>query len=182
EDCVPFTGADRCPTPLSLGTMHHVFDRGWFWIIPFNNDKVTRNQLVSVGLTLDPRTYPKRADLTPEEEFFFHANRFPAVTRVFANARSVREWGSTARLQYASKPTVGARWCLMSHAAGAIDALYSRGLSATGEVINALAWRLLEALRRDTFTDEWFAPIETLQQGIFDYNDRIVNASFTGFS
>jgi FADH2 O2-dependent halogenase len=56
------------PYPLSQGTLHHIFKGGWLWIIPFNNHPASTNPLCSVGLQLDPRLYPQRDDLTPEEE------------------------------------------------------------------------------------------------------------------
>lgn len=49
--------------------LHHIFKGGWLWIIPFNNHRASTNPLCSVGLQLDPRLYPQREDLTPEEEF-----------------------------------------------------------------------------------------------------------------
>lgn len=169
------------PHPWHDGTMHHLFDRGWFWVIPFNNNPDSRNPLVSVGVTLDPRRYPKNRDVSPEEEFFELASRFPAVERNFKGAKAVRPWVSTERLQYSAKGSAGARWCLMSHAAGFIDPLFSRGLSNTAEVINALSWRLLEALRTDDFTKERFEYVERLEQGLLDYNDNLVNAAYISF-
>ncbi|MGW4940896.1 NAD(P)/FAD-dependent oxidoreductase [Actinoplanes sp. NPDC004185] len=174
--------ADRPPVPWNEGTMHHMFERGWMWIIPFNNHPGATNPLCSVGLQLDPRRYPMEKGLSPEEEFFKHANRFPAVKRQLANARSVREWISTDRMQYSSRQTIGHRWCLMSHAAGFIDPLFSRGLSNTCEIINTLSWRLIDALRADDFSHERFAYVEELEQGLLDYNDKLVDCSFISFA
>jgi FADH2 O2-dependent halogenase len=42
------------------GTLHHIFDGGWFWIIPFDNHKKSQNSLCSIGLMLDCRKYPKK--------------------------------------------------------------------------------------------------------------------------
>ncbi|MEU5534703.1 tryptophan 7-halogenase [Streptomyces sp. NPDC020362] len=181
DEVLGHTG-DQCPpTRWYDGTMHHTFDRGWFWVIPFDNNPASRNPLVSVGVTLDERKYPKNRDLTPEQEFFELASRFPAVKRQFENAVSVREWVSTERLQYSATRSVGARWCLMSHAAGFIDPLYSRGISNTANVVNVLAHRLLGALREDDFTEERFEYVERVEQGLLDYNDALVNASFISF-
>ncbi|MEU7717510.1 NAD(P)/FAD-dependent oxidoreductase [Streptomyces tibetensis] len=181
DEVLGHTG-DQCPpTRWYDGTMHHTFERGWFWVIPFDNNPASRNPLVSVGVTLDERMYPKNRDLTPEQEFFELASRFPAVKRQFENAVSVREWVSTERLQYSATRSVGARWCLMSHAAGFIDPLFSRGISNTANVVNVLAHRLLGALREDDFTLERFAYVERVEQGLLDYNDALVNASFISF-
>ncbi|AXK31820.1 FAD-dependent oxidoreductase [Streptomyces armeniacus] len=172
--------SERPPIPWTSGTMHHLFDRGWFWAIPFNNVRGSKNPLVSVGLTMDPRMYPKNG-LSAEDEFREFASRFPAVERQFADAKSVRPWVSTDRLQYSSKHSIGDRWCLMSHAAGFLDPLFSRGISNTVEVINALSWRLLDALRTDDFSVDKFAYVSTLEQGLLDYNDKLVNSAFIAF-
>jgi FADH2 O2-dependent halogenase len=181
DSCLLMDQADLPPIPWVQGTMHHLIDRGWFWIIPFNNHAGSRNPLVSIGLTFDERLYPKPDDLTPEQEFRRHVARYPVLERIFAEAKTVRPWVSTGRLQYTSTQTVGHRWCLMSHAAGFIDPLYSRGLTNTGEVINSLAWRLLAALREDDFSTERFEYIDELQKGLIKYNDELVNASFVSF-
>jgi FADH2 O2-dependent halogenase len=100
---------------------------------------------------------------------------------MFSGAKRVREWVSTDRIQYSSRRTIGNRWCLMSHAAGFLDPLFSRGLSNTAEVINSLSRRLLDALREDNFAEERFEPVERLEQGLLDYNDDLVNCSFISF-
>jgi tetracycline 7-halogenase / FADH2 O2-dependent halogenase len=182
DDVVDTPARYRPPVRWHEGTMHHTFERGWFWVIPFNNHPDSTNDVVSVGLTMDERLYPKPTDMTPEQEFYAFANRFPAVARQFKNARAVREWVSTGRLQYSSKQSVGHRWCLMSHAAGFLDPLFSRGMSNTVEVIDALAWRLLDALADDDFSEERFAYVERLEQGLLDYNDDLANSSFIAFS
>jgi FADH2 O2-dependent halogenase len=181
DECLRMPMAEMPPVPWFHGTMHHMFPRGWFWVIPFNNEPRSRNQLVSVGLTLDERLYPKSETMTPAEEFAHFASRFPVVERVFSEAKAVREWVSTDRLQYSSSQTIGHRWCLMSHAAGFLDPLFSRGISNTAEVINALSWRLLAALADDDFSAERFDFVERLEQGLLDFNDGVVNSSFVSF-
>lgn len=182
DDVLHHTGSERPPTRWYDGTMHHVFERGWFWVIPFDNNPRSRNPLCSVGLTMDERLYPKDRSISPEQEFFQFAARFPAVARQFTGARAVREWVSTERLQYSATRSTGNRWCLMSHAAGFIDPLFSRGISNTANVVNTLAWRLLGALRDDDFSPERFEYVERLEQGLLDHNDAVVNASFISFS
>lgn len=69
----------------------------------------------------------------------------------------------------------------MSHAAGFIDPLFSRGMSNTVEVIDAVAWRILESLRDDDFSEERYEYVERLQQGLLSYNDDLVSGSITAF-
>jgi len=137
-DVPPF---DESGNPMTVSwhqsTLHHVFERGWFWVIPFNNRDGSTNPLISVGLTVDPRRYPKPS-IAPDREFQQFLSLFPSVARQFADAKSVRPWVSTGRLQYSTTRCVGYRYCLMSHAAGFIDPLFSRGMINTVEVIYAL--------------------------------------------
>jgi tetracycline 7-halogenase / FADH2 O2-dependent halogenase len=172
----------RPPVAWHRGTMHHLIDRGWFWIIPFDSYQGSKNPLCSVGLTFDERVYPKPRDMTPEQEFQHYLDMYPAIRRQFEGARRVREWVSTDRIQYSSRQTVGDRWCLTSHAAGFIDPLYSRGLSNTFEVINALVARVLDALKDGDFSAARFEYVERLEQGLLQFNDDIVNSSFISFS
>ncbi|MBC6456925.1 NAD(P)/FAD-dependent oxidoreductase [Actinomadura sp. HBU206391] len=172
----------RPPAPWNGGTLHHMIERGWFWIIPFNNTKDSKNPLCSVGLTFDERVYPKPTDMTPEEEFNHYLDMYPSVKRQFVGAKRVREWVSTDRLQYSSKQSIGYRWALMSHAAGFLDPLFSRGLSNTFEGTYALISRLLEALKDDDFSVERFEYVDRLERGLLAYNDDLVNSSFIAFS
>lgn len=174
--------SERPPVPWHKGTMHHLIDRGWFWIIPFDSHPKSKNPLCSVGLTFDERMYPKPNDMTPDEEFQHYLDMYPAVKRQFEGAHRVREWVSTDRLQYSSKRSIGDRWCLMSHAAGFIDPLFSRGLSNTFEVVDALLSRLLPALKDGDFSEERFAYVDKLERGLLHYNDELVNSSFIAFS
>ena len=177
-DVPPFDEANN-PLPISYhkGTLHHCFERGWFWVIPFNNNPLSTNPLISVGLTIDPRRYPK-PDISAEQEFNEFLKLYPSVAEQFKDAKAVRPWVSTSRLQYSSKQTVGNRYCLMSHASGFVDPLFSRGMFNTVEIIDALVEPLLEALATDKFDSEAFLSIDRRQQKILDYNDDLVNCAF----
>ncbi len=168
--------------PLTLSwaqsTLHHVFPRGWFWVIPFNNYERSTNPLISVGLTVDNRRHPRDPNLSPEEEFMAFLEQFPSVKRQFRHARAVRPWVSTGRLQYSSRQSAGYRWCLMSHAAGFIDPLFSRGLINTTEIIANLVEPLLAALNSGDFDEGAFEHLNTLQRQMLAYNDNLVNGAF----
>ncbi|RDJ93151.1 ABC transporter permease subunit, partial [Lacticaseibacillus rhamnosus] len=49
--------------------------------------RVAINPLISVGLTIDPRRYPRSGP--PEKEFQQFLERFPSVAEQFADARAV---------------------------------------------------------------------------------------------
>ncbi len=162
------------------GTLHHVFEGGWFWIIPFNNVEGSENPLCSVGLTLNMKRYPDTG-MPAEEEFFHFVNRFPSIAQQFVGATVEREWVKTGRLQYSATGGAGDRYFLLAHAHGFIDALYSRGLITNFEVLSALAGPLLEALDDDRFSRDRFAYAERLQHAMLQQSDRVVNNSYRSF-
>lgn len=181
DDCVEPPGAHNMPSRWHQGTLHHIFDGGWLWVIPFDNHEGATNQLCSVGLQLDSRRFPKAADKTPEEEFFSFLEGHPSMAKQFEKARAVRDWVSTGRMQFSSRACFGDRFGLLSHAAGFIDPLFSRGLANTNDTNSLMAKTLLEALEDDDFSAERFAHIEELGQKLIDYNDRVVNCSYISF-
>ena len=87
--CPPFDDADN-PLPISYhkGTLHHCFERGWFWVIPFNNNPLSTNPLISVGLTIDPRRYPKPTNMSAEQEFNEFLKLYPSVAEQFKDGKA----------------------------------------------------------------------------------------------
>lgn len=171
------TDAD-VPFSVAEGTLHHVFDGGWLWVIPFNNHSASTNPLCSVGLLLDPRVYPSRPELTPEAEFFTFIEQFPSISAQFREAKAVRDWVRTGRIQYSSKQVVGDRWALLGHAAGFIDPLYSKGLYISLACVTVLAHLLLQACRENNFTRTHFLPLEQMTLAYIHNNDRLVANSY----
>lgn len=167
----------RVPRPWSQGTLHHIFDGGWVWVIPFNNHERSINPVCSVGLTLDIRKHGD-PEGTPAEEFATICARYPGIGAQFANAKPVREWTGTGRLQYSSMACATGRYCISSHGAGFIDPLFSRGLANTSTFTNLLVRRILNACENDTFRDEDFGDINILQDELIDVNDRLVACSY----
>lgn len=180
DQCIPLKDNPQRPAKWSQGTLHHVFNGGWLWIIPFDNHQRATNQLCSVGLQLDTRQFPKPS-IPAEEEFFNFIKQYPTIAQQFEQAKSVRDWIGTDRIQYSAKTSIGNRYCLLSHAMGFIDPLYSRGLSNTLETISLLSGILIDAVRENNFDTEKFQIVDTLQQGLIKWNDDLVNASYISF-
>lgn len=170
--------AHGLPYPLAQTTLHHLFDGGWMWIIPFNNHSRATNPLCSVGLMLDLDRYPQQPGRTPEEELYSFIQRFPSVARQFERARPVRNFVGTGRLQYSSRQMVGERWCLTAHAAAFTDALYSNGLMISIGATTLLVDALLKACRDNDFSRERFLAVEDFIQHGFAQHDRLVWASY----
>ena len=170
------------PYRLSEGTLHHIFRGGWLWVIPFNNHPFSTNPLCSVGLLLDPRIHPERPDLSAEEEFFAFIDQFPSIRAQFAQARSARVWTRTGRIQYSSKQVVGDRFCLLGHAAGFIDPLFSKGLYVTSMSTALVAHLLLKAKETGDYSAAAFRPLEEMTLAYVRTNDRLVANSFRSFA
>ena len=149
-------------------------------MIPFDNHKDAVNPVCSVGLQLDRTKYPERG-LPPEEEFQEFISKFPQIAKHFENAKPIRNWISTGRLQYSSSSVVGDRFCLLAHASAFIDPLFSRGLAITMETINALSQRLIDAAEDGKFTKEKFALVDKIITNSYDVNDRLVSCCYVAF-
>ncbi|MCA9942639.1 MAG: tryptophan 7-halogenase, partial [Anaerolineales bacterium] len=173
--------AYELPFPMAEGTLHHLFEGGWLWVIPFDNHAESTNPLCSVGLLLDPRLYPPRPDLTPEEEFFSFIEQFPNIARQFKGATTVRDWVRADRLQYNTRQVVGDRWALLGHAAGFIDPLYSKGLYSTLTAVFLIAHNLLEAAKTGDYSAAAFADVQTVTHNFVCSADRLVASSYRSF-
>ncbi|WP_436531408.1 NAD(P)/FAD-dependent oxidoreductase [Actinoplanes sp. HUAS TT8] len=169
------------PNLWHQGTLHHLFDGGWMWVIPFDNREGSESDLVSVGLSLDVDKFPQQDGVSAEQEWNDFLDRFPPLKRQFANATSAFRWISTGRTQFSSSRTVGDRWVLMSHAAGAIDALFSRGMANTMAVIEAFVPLFLKARETGDYSAAHFAYLDTLNQSILDNNDKLIAGSYIAF-
>lgn len=180
-DVPEYQGGGEMPFAMSEGTLHHVFEGGWLWVIPFNNHAKATNPLCSVGLMLDPRVHPETQG-SPEDAFRSFIERFPSVHEQFAGAKAVRPWTRTGRLQYSSRRVVGDRFALLGHAAGFIDPLYSKGLYTTLMSVSVIADLLLDAKKDGDYSAARFAPLEATTQAFIRANDRLVANSYKSFA
>lgn len=174
------TLAGKIPGSYSLfeGTLHHAFDGGWFWVIPFNNNEWSENPLCSVGVMLDREKFPRPGDLTPEEEFWQIVNRYPGIARHLQGANAVRPFVGTDRIQYSASQAAGPRYTLLTHSYGFVDPLYSRGMMWTFENVYALAHRLMAALDADDFSMSRFEYLNELAEAQLKQADQLV---FNGY-
>lgn len=180
----PFDACDAAPAPAlpwHQGTLHHLLDGAWMWVIPFDNHPHSVNPLVSVGVNFDNLAHPAERAPPPAEEWRLLLQRYPALAAQFKDARPVRPWIATGRLQGAASQFVGARCAVLGQAAGNVDALFSRGLLNTVQSLHLLAELLLDALRTQDFAIGRFAPLERLQHNLFAVHDALVRGSYVGF-
>lgn len=181
-DCVaPSAKEHRLPVAFGQSTMHHLFDGGWMWVIPFDNTRTATNPLCSVGLVLDRRKHPETG-LSAEQEIEDFLDRYPGVAHHLEGAKAVRPWISTGRIQYSSEQVVGDRFCLLPHSAGFIDPLFSSGISMTVAMVGSLARRLLTAVETDDFATEHFQAIEDRTLRHLRHFDRVVSNAYDSFA
>lgn len=168
------------PYRMDQTTLHHLFDGGWMWVIPFDNHEEATNKLCSVGVMFDPRKFPK-TDLSPEQEFENFLALYPSIGKQFAAAKSVRKWVSSPRIQYSSSKLSCGRYFALPHAAVFIDPLFSTGLNLTAHAVNVLGDILLESFERRELQSE---RLKTLEQQVVHkvkVFDKLVATSFKSF-
>jgi len=172
----------KLPYSLSEGTLHHLFNGGWLWVIPFNNHPISTNPFCSVGLMLDPRVHPKDDSISAEEEFYKHVKQFPSIDRQLKEGKAVRTWTRTNRIQYTSKKVVGDRYCLLGHSAGFIDPLFSKGLYASLSCVCDLAQRLIKAKSTQDYSAKSFKPFEERTLNFINSNDELISKAYQSFA
>lgn len=163
---------------LHDGTLHHVFDGGWMWVIPFDNFERSDDTRASVGLVLDRNEYPRDDSLDAEEEFYQIVGEFPGVERHLESVEAVRPWIRTGRLQYLSTHSLGHRHYLTNSTYSFVDPLYSNGLVDTFESIFVSTNLLLDAFEADDFSAERFAQLDELHREQALNSDFVVSNAY----
>lgn len=180
DTCIHSQKAHGMPVSFYEGTVHHLFDGGWIWVIPFNNHEDSTNPLCSVGLQLDARRFPK-SDIPPEQEFFEIVSKYPSISQQFNNAKAVRDWISTPQLQYSSKKCVGDRYCLTPNSYGFVDPLFSRGLASSCEGVKYLATLILKAVKDNDFSEERFQHLNEIYRKEINLHDNLIYGAYVAF-
>ncbi|GAA3869951.1 NAD(P)/FAD-dependent oxidoreductase [Streptomyces sedi] len=172
DEVVP--GAEfKPPVPWHAGPLHHVCAEGVLTVTPFGNHRKARNPLTGVELTLDAGAPPSGAG--PEEEFRAVVERYPGIAAHLRGARRAGPLTATPGPQgYRSARMLGDRWCLLGDSAGHVDPFLAQPLVVALEVVGALAWRLLAALRDDDFSPGRFAAVGEVGQALLDSNEALV--------
>ena len=106
----------------------------------------------------------------------------PASAQHLHRGKAVRPWTRTGRIQYSSTQVVGDRYCLLGHAAGFVDPLFSKGLYATLSATFLCAHLLLQAHGDGDYSAQRFAPLETVTLNTLDTADQLVSRSYDSFA
>lgn len=162
------------PYPCDDAALHHVFDGGWMWVLPFDNG------VTSAGFSLDPDRFPLDQAGMPEQEWRSILTRLPAVAEQFAEARTIVPWVQTNRMQRRYARSSGSNWIMLPNTAAFHDPLHSTGNAFTLVGID----RLLDMFERSWKSPAWqdeMQRYDKLVQAEAEFIDLVVSGSFAGF-
>lgn len=99
----------------------HLFDEGWFWMIPLPGG------IMSIGVVSSPAFFKRRRGGL--EEFFLATLRsVPSVARRVAGARLAGEVTTTGNYSYTSKVMQGDGWLMAGDSYAFLDPIFSSGV------------------------------------------------------
>jgi len=156
-------------------TMHHCFNGGWFWVIPFDDGNI------SIGLVLDNNINPPDLKLSPEEEFFKYISKFPTVKKHIAKARRTTKFVRKSRLQMYSKKIFSNGVVLSPHSAVFVDPLFSSGILISADYIYHLGDVINKCFKSNNFGQENFEELSKIFYRNVKHIDRIVDSSLKSF-
>lgn len=130
------------------GTMHHCFEGGWVWVIPFDHE------VTSVGFMLNPEVHPLDETQTPEQEMQNLLRQYPSIAAHLDSMVPVRPIVRTGgRVQFTSSEIEGDGFTLTPHAAAFVEPLFSSGLLLTQMFIQRFVPMVADRLKHDRFED-----------------------------
>ena len=131
------------PYPVDDAALHHVFDGGWIWVLPFNNG------ITSAGVACTDRVALELNLAEGAPAWGRLMKKLPTVQEQFASAEAVLPFFHAPRLPFRSAVAAGKRWVLLPHAAGFIDPIFSSGFPLTLLGLSRLA---------EAFQHDWDSP------------------------
>jgi FADH2 O2-dependent halogenase len=167
----PFLGL-----PRDNATVHHLWPEAWSWVIPFDNG------VTSVGIVLNmDRDRLDHQTSTPAEAFWEMGRRNPAFTAMMREARPVRPWVRTERLQWQVSTSVGDCWAILPPASGFSDPLLSPGMASAVVSVGRMAEAIDDILRDGADPKGALAGFEAAFQVEVEYIPRLLHCLFMGF-
>ena len=137
-----FDAAGEIPLyPIDDAALHHVFDRGWMWVLRFGNG------VTSAGVAVDD-TLARELRLSEGEPAWRRfLDLYPSIADQFSGARAIREFTWMPRVSYRASTAVGDGWAMLPSAAAFVDPLFSTGIPMTLLGIERLADALARGLK-----------------------------------
>lgn len=179
EDVLADRGANHGehPFPCDDAALHHLFDCGWMYQLPFDNG------VTSAGFVIDSGRHPLEESVAPEAEWNDWLARYPAVAEQFSSAKLAPVPGRicrSGRLQRRAARAAGRGWALLPHSAGFIDPFYSTGFAHTMSGIEIIG-ELFERRKEGTSGDDGWEEYSRRVLGQLELIDLIVWNSFRTF-
>lgn len=141
---------ETAPYPIDDAAVHHVFPRGWFWALAFNNG------ITSAGVAAVDDWVAQSFHSEKDKAWANVLSRFPALRRAFADAIEVGSFFHQCRVSFLSRSLHSPRWALLPSAAAFVDPLFS-----TGFPLNLLGVVRLGGLMDRFFeSPEWLSRLE----------------------
>ncbi|HYL98686.1 MAG TPA: tryptophan 7-halogenase, partial [Blastocatellia bacterium] len=155
EDLPPYASNEAPPYPPDRAALHHVFDGGWIWVLPFNNG------ITSAGVAASSSLAGKLGFEEGESGWNRLLETLPTVAEQFSEATPVLPFVHARKLPFRSGTVVGDRWGMVASASGFVDPLLSTGFPLTlfsilrlAEIMSA-GWKSADlAARLDTYASE----------------------------
>jgi flavin-dependent dehydrogenase len=116
-----FRNVPRLPGDKAGMISVHLFEHGWFWVIPLSDD------VMSVGV-VGRQTLFKTRDMNLDALFARAVAACPSLASQMANAESVGSLIACADYSYDTQKYVGKNYILVGDAAAFIDPLFSSGV------------------------------------------------------
>ena len=129
------------PYPDSRAAVHHTFEGGWLYLLPFDHGVVSAGLLRRSGARAPqkPSMVDWQAALAP----------WPSLRELFSQARVDQPLSFVPRIQSRRQTATGSRWLLLPHGYAFFDPLFSTGM----------AWSLVAVERvADLFSSASGAP------------------------
>ncbi|MEX1231798.1 MAG: FAD-dependent oxidoreductase [Planctomycetaceae bacterium] len=136
------------PFACDDAALHHVFDRGWMFLLRFDHG------VVSAGFSWNGKIVPR---FSGDASVFWKPwlRNFPSIAEQFQRADIVDPPGRlflSGRLQRKSSRAAGQQWGALPHAFGFIDALHSTGIAWNLSGVERLAQILCDDLDDDSLS------------------------------
>lgn len=120
-DLSEFQTDELPPYPPDDAALHHVFEGGWIWVLPFNNG------ITSAGAALLPRWADRIRDSDGSLDWDRLLEHLPSVRRQFAAARPVTPFFRQRPMPFLTSRCQGPGWVMLPSAMGFVDPLLSTG-------------------------------------------------------
>ena len=162
------------PYPVDDAALHHLFDGGWMWVLPFDNG------ITSAGVACTDRVASELSLSEGAPAWARLMEKLPTVGEQFGAAEPSLPFFYNPRLPFRSASAAGRRWAMLPYAAAFVDPLLSNGFPLTLLGVDRLA-RLLGEGPGGSPSAEGLLSYEHRTLAEADASERLVGALYASF-